>query len=640
MPVVLLERLPLPSLQTYSSFSVLLLGISLLYSHKLITEPLQLDANGTVIEDVGNITKNRTFGDEGYYSDMMEIMTQELMCIWTLINMAYCCLILIGKGIQRLAFGELRVSEQQHIKDKFWNFVFYKFIFIFGVLNVQDMTEVVYWSAWFSILGFLHLLAQLCKDRFEYLSFSPSTAQWTHVRLLSLLFVIQFTCSCLMLVCVFLGMHLGINTFCFMGAEVVLLMLKTMFVISRYIIHLYDIHLNTVWENRAIYVYYIELIFELGALAIDFAHHLHMLIWGNIFLSMASLVICMQLRYLFHGFQRRIKRHKNYLKVVKTMDSKFPVASADDIQTSGDDCAICWEKMETARKLPCSHLFHTACLRSWLEQDVSCPTCRTNLDDPREQRPLPAGPGGDVDEENVQNVPENQIRNHFFHFDGSRYVSWLPSFSVEVTHNMLGQQGAGALEAPQTSQLDEMGRQVQGVFPDMPLNLILEDLRHSHSVEQTIENILEERVTIPTTLSRTIASTSQATITTAHPLHDNRLSLAPSIAQAVTSSTERKTDNNNSELTVTSESADIASGVTISDTSSDVTDGGGCVTTGGRFSKSSTERETILRNRRNQLVANARRKYLNKHTDIEQPGSSIETQNSEHLEQFPAQRNT
>ena len=39
-------------------------------------------------------------------------------------------------------FGELRVSEQTQLKDKFWNFVFYKFIFVFGVINVQHMDEV------------------------------------------------------------------------------------------------------------------------------------------------------------------------------------------------------------------------------------------------------------------------------------------------------------------------------------------------------------------------------------------------------------------------------------------------------------------------------------------------------------------
>jgi len=87
-----------------------------------------------------------------------------------MVNMAYCCLILLGTTIQRLVFGDLRVSEQQHVKDKFWNYIFYKFIFVFGIINVQSFDEIFMWCAWFSVLGFLHLLAQLGKDRFEYVS--------------------------------------------------------------------------------------------------------------------------------------------------------------------------------------------------------------------------------------------------------------------------------------------------------------------------------------------------------------------------------------------------------------------------------------------------------------------------------------
>lgn len=46
----------------------------------------------------------------------------------------------------------------------------------------------------------------------------------------------------------------------------------------RYGIHLWDVHHEKVWENRAAYVYYAELCFELTALAIDFCHDLHMLV--------------------------------------------------------------------------------------------------------------------------------------------------------------------------------------------------------------------------------------------------------------------------------------------------------------------------------------------------------------------------
>lgn len=38
---------------------------------------------------------------------------------------------------------------------------------------------------------------------------------------------------------------------------------------------------------------------------------------------MASLVIFMQLRYLFHEVQRRIRRHKNYLRVVGNMEARW-----------------------------------------------------------------------------------------------------------------------------------------------------------------------------------------------------------------------------------------------------------------------------------------------------------------------------
>jgi hypothetical protein len=57
--------------------------------------------------------------------------------------MAYCLLVLIGNWLQKQVFGELRVSELQNFKDKFWNLVFYKFIFIFGRLHQFIKTAYV-----------------------------------------------------------------------------------------------------------------------------------------------------------------------------------------------------------------------------------------------------------------------------------------------------------------------------------------------------------------------------------------------------------------------------------------------------------------------------------------------------------------
>lgn len=37
----------------------------------------------------------------------------------------------------------------------------------------------------------------------------------------------------------------------------------------------------------------------------------------------------------------------------------YPMATSEELAENSDNCAVCWEKMESARKLPCSHLFHT-----------------------------------------------------------------------------------------------------------------------------------------------------------------------------------------------------------------------------------------------------------------------------------------
>lgn len=88
------------------------------------------------------------------------------------------------------------------------------------------------------------------------------------------------------------------------------------------------------------------------------------------------------------------------------MNERYPDATADEI-TREDTCIICREEMRPfppadarndtgaqpapnpvaermrPKKLPCGHILHFACLRSWLERQQICPTCR---------RPVVPGP--------------------------------------------------------------------------------------------------------------------------------------------------------------------------------------------------------------------------------------------------------
>nr|XP_057944897.1 E3 ubiquitin-protein ligase AMFR-like isoform X2 [Doryrhamphus excisus] len=591
MPLLFLERFPWPSLQTYTALTVALLAGSIFSAYTTVTDPGfgSLDADETPtptevdLEHLNNDISNRELA-----STVLWYLVTDSLFVWVLVNTFCCSLMLIAKMIQYVVFGPLRVSEKQHLKDKFWNFIFYKFIFIFGVLNVQTVDEVVMWCLWFAALVFLHLMVLLCKDRFEYLSFSPSTPMNSHVRVICLLVSLLLDCCGLAVVCGLLGATHGMHTLSFMAAECLLVTVRTGHVIMRYSIHLWDLNHPGTWEGKGTYVYYTDFTMELAMLFLDLMHHIHMLLFSNIWLSMASLVIFMQLRYLFHEVQRRIRRHKNYLRVINNMEARFAVATAEELAANDDDCAICWDAMLTARKLPCGHLFHNSCLRSWLEQDTSCPTCRTSLnisgdgDQPRGQQQGAEDNGGPTGAA-ADPRPHISQHNHFFHFDGSRIASWLPSFSVEVMHttNILG------IAQANNSQLTAMAHQIQEMFPQVPSYLVMQDLQLTRSVEVTTDNILEGRIQVP----------FPAQATERNPLQVNHALEEQAGPSGAAEEGPSETDSMEAR--------------------------------GGRFSKSAEERQKMLKQRKEEMIQQARRRYLNKSPEDEDvPG--LEEEDEEH----------
>lgn len=96
MPVILLERIPLPSLQTYTSVSVLVLSVALYYAYHTVTTVdinsiHELDfGDGVTVEPVADdevlnehhdmVNISLPYDSVGW--NMFHILTSEVWCVW------------------------------------------------------------------------------------------------------------------------------------------------------------------------------------------------------------------------------------------------------------------------------------------------------------------------------------------------------------------------------------------------------------------------------------------------------------------------------------------------------------------------------------------------------------------------------
>jgi len=60
----------------------------------------------------------------------------------------------------------------QLIYDRVVNFLLIKTLFL-GALIQSDLRELLIWTSWFAITGYLRIFALLCRDRFEYVGGFP-----------------------------------------------------------------------------------------------------------------------------------------------------------------------------------------------------------------------------------------------------------------------------------------------------------------------------------------------------------------------------------------------------------------------------------------------------------------------------------
>ncbi|KAI8338654.1 hypothetical protein BC941DRAFT_512777 [Chlamydoabsidia padenii] len=306
-------------------------------------------------------------------------LSKSSACMMILMNMGLFISIIAGKSLQAVFFGRLRAIEVEHLYERSWYAVTETCLAMTIFREEFNIQFVVF----FTTLLFLKIFHWLCQDRVEFMDQTPTHGRLFHGRMVSmmiLLFLLDYS----------LAMHAiqatwtkGPNMMIMFGFEYTIMLCSILSSICKYIINVIDLRSQEPWEGKSMHVFFVDLF-------TDFFKLLTYVIFFVIicFYYQLPLHIVRDVYVTFRSFIQKCRDLYRYRRATRNMDQLYPDASLDDLSQSSDStCIICREEMLVAvtnpvdrpKKLPCGHIFHFHCLRSWLERQQTCPTCRRSV---------------------------------------------------------------------------------------------------------------------------------------------------------------------------------------------------------------------------------------------------------------------
>ncbi|KAH0589305.1 E3 ubiquitin-protein ligase HRD1 [Termitomyces sp. J132] len=336
--------------------------------------------------------------------------------VLALANFGFLVSLLCGHLVQRIFFGTLRANEVERLYDRLWFFIT-ESLLAFTIF--RDEFDIPF-AMMFGFLLFVKSFHWLASDRIEWMDQRPypGPSPLFHVRMTSLFIILWLTDLLMFLVSVENTIANGVGGMVLFASEYGILMASVLNTISKYLLSAYELRRAgrrggenaPPWENKSMWTFYIEL-------ATDFLKLTTYLVFFMIIITFYGLPlnIVRDVYITARSFITRLRALHRYQTATRNMDQRYPNATAEELMSMSDHtCIICREEMvfheatrqqgqgqvpatpdgpnTTPKKLPCGHIFHFHCLRSWLERQQSCPTCRRTVLDVQPQGQDPAAP--------------------------------------------------------------------------------------------------------------------------------------------------------------------------------------------------------------------------------------------------------
>lgn len=295
---------------------------------------------------------------------------------------AFVLVFLLGKFMRKVFFGQLRAAEMEHLIERSW-YAVTETCLAFTVFRDDFSPRFV---ALFTLLLFLKCFHWLAEDRVDFMERSPNISWLFHMRVLSLMALLA------MLDFLFVNhachsiITRGASVQLVFGFEYAILLTMVLTTFIKYILHTVDLQSENPWDNKAVYMLYTELFTGFIKVLLYIAF-MTIMIKVHTFPLFAIRPMYLSMRQ----FKKAVTDAIMSRRAIRNMNTLYPDATPEDLQASDNVCIICREEMVTgAKKLPCNHIFHSSCLRSWFQRQQTCPTCRMDVLRASNPQPPPA----------------------------------------------------------------------------------------------------------------------------------------------------------------------------------------------------------------------------------------------------------
>jgi len=312
---------------------------------------------------------------KNFYSVAIYLTTHKLNIVVG-VNLCFLLLCLLGLCLKRVFLGTLARDELEELVQQS------KYAITETMLALTIFREELNLRMLllFTALLFIKIFHWLAAMRVEALARSEHLTRWQHLRLLALFTLMAVVDWAFVLL---IGLSLikskTASVLLLFGFEYLILSVGLASSFCKYMLLVLDSRWEARgqhWNNKNTWMFYMELCADLVRLCL---YLLFFLIICNFYGLPLHLI--RELGLTFYTLRERVLKFVTYRRLTRNMQERFPDATQEELDAADRTCIVCREDMHvgSTKKLPCGHMFHFACLRTWLERSQSCPTCRHEI---------------------------------------------------------------------------------------------------------------------------------------------------------------------------------------------------------------------------------------------------------------------